>query len=41
VLVEGDSWPLGRWDAGQARALPLPDGTVALVSTSVDLVELD
>ena len=41
ALLAGDSWPLARWDSGQARALPLPGGTsVAVVSDAVEVVTL-
>ena len=39
-LAEGQRWSLPRWKANQGRALPLPDGSVALVGSTVELVEL-
>ena len=40
-LVAGDSWPLGWWSTGEARALPLPEGSsVAVVTDRVEVVTL-
>ena len=39
-LAEGRSWPLPRWGANEGRALPLPGGAVALVGSSVEVVDL-
>jgi hypothetical protein len=40
-LLTGDSWPVGRWYAGRARALPLPGGdSVAVVTDGVEVVAL-
>lgn len=39
TLTEVDRWRLPGWDGGQARALPLPDGSVAVVTGIVQLVE--
>ena len=40
-LTEGERWQLPRWRAGDGRALPLPDGSVAIVADHVRLVTLD
>ncbi len=37
-LTEGDSWPLPRWRAGEARTLPLDADSVALVTGKVQLL---
>jgi uncharacterized secreted protein with C-terminal beta-propeller domain len=40
TLAEGQRWPLPRWQANLGRALPLPDGSVAVVGSSVRVVGL-
>jgi hypothetical protein len=39
-LTEGSRWPVPRWRAAEARALPLADGEVALVTGSVRVLDL-
>jgi hypothetical protein len=39
-LAEGQRWPLPRWEAGSGRALPLPDGSVAVVGDEVRLISI-
>lgn len=40
ALRQSDAWPMPRWDATSGRTLPLPDGSVALVTDDVRLLTL-